>query len=133
MGSGDRLKVGDLEFEVQLAVEVAAQERPKARSLREAAARAAEAARPPAVLDDELDLASLLSENTSTVAADSQEQTVEVRRPKKPAATSAAAPAAKAAKPAEPGVGRTGAVPPPDASSSRDAAAAMLKNFFKGH
>lgn len=148
--NGDRLKVGELEFQLQLTVELVGKKLPKVHNVQEAAARtAAVGARSSDSGDDDLDVMRLLSENTGTLAADSETQTVQMSRAaKKPAASSpvaktapAASPTAQTAnqdnqeepqKPVGPKPSAKGYKPPADGSSSQAAAAAMLKNFFKG-
>ena len=44
--TGDKIKIGPLEFEVQLSTSVSGKKKPKVHSVQEAAARTAEAARP---------------------------------------------------------------------------------------
>lgn len=142
MKNGDRLKVGDLEFELQLKVELVGKKLPKVHSVQEAAVRtAAVGSRVAGGKDDDLDVMQLLTENTGTVAADAETQTVQIPRPTKKSAAPAAAKAApptQATNPAEPEkpVGpkppAKGHKAPSDGSSSQAAAAAMLKNFFKG-
>jgi pSer/pThr/pTyr-binding forkhead associated (FHA) protein len=57
--SGDKIKVGPLEFEVQLSVSVSGKKKPKVNSVQEAAVRNAETAAP---RDKELDITQWLSE-----------------------------------------------------------------------
>ena len=61
--TGDHLKVGPLEFEVQLAVEVGGKRKSKVHSVQEAAARTVEAA-----ADDDLDIFDLLGEEAEEPA-----------------------------------------------------------------
>jgi len=63
--SGDVLKVGPLEFEVRLAVEVGGKKKPKVRSVQEAAARTVQTADD----EEELDIFSLLGEEKKPPAA----------------------------------------------------------------
>jgi len=137
--NGDRLKVGELEFEVRLATEPAAKAQPKVESASEAAASTAPTptrAEPP-VSGDDLDLVSLFGEPTRGTAADTDTRTVgRKQRAASPLApTSAAAPVAKEPAPqksADAAAAKEGKGKPEAPGSSRDAAAAMLKNFFKG-
>jgi len=63
--SGSRLRVGPLEFEISVGVNLAGQKKPKVQSLEEAAARTAQSAStPPAV--DELDVAGWVAETAET-------------------------------------------------------------------
>lgn len=157
---GDRLKVGDLEFEMQLTVELVGKKLSKVHSVQEAAARTAEvASRTVRSAADDEELARLMSDDTGTLAADSETKTVHMSRPPNKAATPAPAtrpvttkPAASAKTPAAPTkpVPQAAKTPPEEepekptktpgarvkkieGPSSQDAAAAWLKNFFKGH
>lgn len=65
--NGDRLKIGNLEFEVQLAVSVGGSKKPKVNSIQEAAARTVQNT---ASKDDDLDITSWLED-------DEQEESIE--------------------------------------------------------
>ncbi len=60
--TGDRLKIGTLEFDVQLTVSVGGKRKPRVQSIQEAAARTVEAA------DDELDIIGWLAEDADSLA-----------------------------------------------------------------
>ncbi len=168
--NGDRLQVGDLEFEVQLIVELPGKKLSKVHGVQEVAARTAEVGdRSTKVADDDLELLRLMSDDTGTLAADSETRTIHASRSKKSVASPPATAKVSAAKPAKPAA--TPAVnqkqarkrteektaeekaaeeraaeqkaaeqkaaanrfkPKLEGPSSQDAAAAMLKNFFKG-
>jgi len=120
---GDRLKVGDLEFEVRVGVGVGGAKKPKVDSVQEAAARTVESA-----FDDDLDLDSWLSDTdtqtldpTSTgepTSDDAETETLD-GKPKK-----------KKKEADVPGVWSKGRWRP-TSENPRDAAADTLKNFFK--
>jgi pSer/pThr/pTyr-binding forkhead associated (FHA) protein len=141
--NGDRLKIGVLEFEVHLSVDVGGKKMPKVRSVQEAAARTVAAA---PGKGDELDISGWLEEddptsakpartpNThDTVAGKSLDDTVHI--PAAPAQTPASAhgdPAKKHEKDAHPkATGRFHAPPKPKAENSGSAADELLKQFFK--
>lgn len=144
--NGDRLKVGDLEFEVQLTVSLTAKMKPKVHSVEEVAARTA--ASPPAdhVLDPEPDLAGLVGDDTNNFIADAETKTVQYQRsplapkepepePEEPAAVQKAEKKEPPKRPVRPEPRKPTGLPkkPNDASAStRDAAASLLKNFFRG-
>ncbi|OHB82118.1 MAG: hypothetical protein A2V98_24740 [Planctomycetes bacterium RBG_16_64_12] len=124
--SGDRLTVGDLEFEVQLGVSIGGKKKPKVRSVLEAAARTVESGA------DEMDLDSWLADTDTQTFETTHAEIVEADAVS--ATTSddeTQSPGKKAKKPAEiVGVwdksGRK-----PNAVNPMDAAAETLKNFFK--
>jgi predicted component of type VI protein secretion system len=68
--TGDRLKVGPLEFEVHLGVEVGGKKKPKVQSIQEAAARTVDNA---AVEDDDLDISDWLEEDEDEASAESSQ------------------------------------------------------------
>lgn len=128
---GDLLKVGDLEFKVQLGVDVSVQEKPKVQSAPEAAAGTVESS-----LDDDLDLDKWLSESDTetlepTVASAAELETTPELTPEEE--TPAPDDQHKSRKKKQEGVvgvwnkGRW----KPTAEKPRDAAADALKNFFK--
>ena len=135
--TGDRLKIGPLEFEVQLAVNVGGKKKPKVHNVREAAARTVQTA-----ADDDLDISDWLGEDededdapTATGVTDTQ------RLSAAPTAGGEVEDSAempdespkKKKKKEEPTkiVGRFTDIKP-TADSSRSAAADMLKRFFDG-
>ncbi len=130
--NGDHLKVGPLEFEIQLSVSVSGKKKPKVHNVQEAAARTVESAP-----GDELDVSNWLEDEDEE--ADELMETHSVPSAPTPA-PAAEKPPQKAANPAaakwddetkkkrsflnnEPEKKKTG-------GSSRDAAADMLKQFF---
>jgi pSer/pThr/pTyr-binding forkhead associated (FHA) protein len=72
--AGDHLKIGPLEFEVQLAVPVTGKKRPKVHSVQEAAARTVETLQPAA--DNEVDITDWLGDEEDSTT---QTRTAEVR------------------------------------------------------
>ena len=72
--AGDHLKIGPLEFEVQLAVPVAGKNRPKVRSVQEAAARTVETPKPAA--ENEVDISDWLGDDEDSAT---QTRTAEIR------------------------------------------------------
>jgi len=124
--NGDRLLVGDLEFEVRLGVGVGGKKKPKVKSVQEAAARTVESA-----LDDDMDLDSWLGDTdtqtldpayTGEATTDDAETETLDQKPKK-----------KKKKQSDvPGVWSKGRWKP-TSENPRDAAADTLKNFFKNH
>lgn len=147
--TGDRLQVGQLEFEVQLVVEVGGKRKPKVHSVQEAAARTVESATASEDdlsrwLDDEED------EEEEARAGDTPIGRAEASDTKPIEATRADAAAAKEPAPQaseEEGkkeeqeekeeknpakvVGAWQGGKKPDSASSGDAAADTLRNFFK--
>ena len=61
--TGDKIKVGPLEFEVHLSTSVSGKKKPKVHNVQEAAARTVEAAKP---RDNEADIGDWLDEERST-------------------------------------------------------------------
>jgi len=100
---GDRLKVGDLEFELRLAVELVGKKLSKVHSVQEAAARTAEvASRAARSGTEDAELARLMSDDTGSMAADSETKTVHMSRASKRPAASGSAARPMPAKPAAP-------------------------------
>jgi len=120
---GDRLKIGDLELEVRLGVDVGGKKKPKVKSVQEAAARTVESS-----LDDDMDLDSWLSD-TDTQTLDptyTGEATTDVAE----AETLDGKPKKKKKASEVPGVWSKGHWKP-TSENPHDAAADTLKNFFK--
>jgi pSer/pThr/pTyr-binding forkhead associated (FHA) protein len=130
--NGDRLKVGDLEFEVRLDLGVGGKKKPKVQSIQEAAARTVDAS-----TEDDMDLDSWLS--------DTDTQTLEPTLTDGPSAETSDTPTVddepplpdekrkKKKKPTDVvGVWNKGRWKP-SAENPRDAAADTLKDFFKKH
>ena len=147
--NGDQLTIGNLEFKVELSVDVGGKKKPKVKSVEEAAQRTVEAAH-----DDDLDIAELLGEDDSSPATpDMDTRTVAsmvgsgdpnetVQAPQKDAepdevqegSGAVASEAEKEAKRRQQdivGVSET-MKKRRTAATSQEAAAAALKNFFKG-
>jgi pSer/pThr/pTyr-binding forkhead associated (FHA) protein len=126
--TGDKIKIGPLQFEVQLSTTVGGKKKPKVRSVQEAAARTVESAKP---RDHEQDVDSWLNEETVN---DTQKNKLTTSSfipppPTKPMEKPADAPKA-ATQRIDPLAG-PGQVKKPIAESSRAAAADMLKQFFQ--
>jgi predicted component of type VI protein secretion system len=138
--SGDRLRVGSLEFEVHLTVSVAGKKKPKVRSIKEAAARtrATPAEREDIDvtrwLEEEEEEADPRAQHHDTVSGTSfGSDTV----PGLPAADDKTVDAEQMAKllkePTVQIVGKSQTQAKPTTESSRTAAADMLAKFFKPH
>jgi len=130
LNTGDRLKVGDLEFEVRLGVGVGGKKKPKVRSVQEAAARTVESS-----LEDDMDLNSWLTD-TDTQALESTHtdngatETTRIETPGEELPPSEEKAKKKKQKPIEVvGVWKKSRRTPPTANP-RDAAADTLKDFF---
>jgi pSer/pThr/pTyr-binding forkhead associated (FHA) protein len=135
--SGDRLEVGQLAFELKVEVPVGGQKKPKIHSVREAAARTVEAA----VNEDDLDVSSWLSEeeedtaDTGTIDLDElKASSTETAQIDAASETTQEQPA-KDAEDEEEEQKIVGTWEKSKkkltAASSRDAAADVLKNFFR--
>ena len=146
--NGDQLTVGNLEFKVELSVDVGGKKKPQVKSVEEAAQRTVESA-----LDDDLDIAELLGEDDSPPATpDMDTRTLaSVAGPNDPGETVQAPP--KDPEPEEQSSGGAAVTEAEreeqrrthdivgvsettrkrrTAATSQEAAAAALKNFFKG-
>lgn len=118
--TGDHLKVGPLEFEVQLTVGVGGKKKPKVHSIGEAAARTVQsAAYHP---DEDMDIGRLFGED------EVEEEAPHVEPPKTAAET------IRFEKPTEPTkkftLGQLGEQKKPATSNSREAAAETLRKFL---
>ncbi len=129
--TGDKIKIGPLEFEVHLSTSVSGKKKPKVHSVQEAAARTVEAARP---RDNERDITDWLNEEDET-EGDTKKNKLATETIPLPTATEK--PAEKA--PDKSGqhqridpLANPGQAKKPMAESSRAAAAEMLKQFFQG-
>jgi pSer/pThr/pTyr-binding forkhead associated (FHA) protein len=131
---GDKLKVGPLEFEVQMTVSVSGKKKPKVRSVQEAAARFVETTsgeREDADVanwldddEDEEEVEEATGAKAEAKAAEAPSKDSETRELPPPAADDTSR-----KKPPTTMFGK-GPQQPPAAGSSRDAAADMLKQFF---
>ncbi len=128
--NGDKLSIGPLEFFVHLTVELKGQKKPKVESISEAVTRTVEIqAATPQDDEKESEIADWLlsgdesDENQETRTIGAAELMATLQQEQAEAATKEAAPQQ------EPGTGR---FKKPETESSRDAAANLLKNFFKG-
>lgn len=123
--TGDKIKIGPLEFEVHLSTSIGGKKKPKVHNVQEAAARAVEAAKP---RDSEAEISNWLDEEDSDNDTKKNKLTSTAFVP--PAAEKPAAPAAGQQQRIDPLADPT-QVKKPVAESSRVAAADMLKQFFK--
>lgn len=138
--NGDHLTIGPLEFEIVVPVPVPAKKRPKVESVKEAAARTAEAHGH----HDKLDVSQWLSDGDSKVGnAETRvihmNETGEIdlgnghgaKEPVEAIATPAPEPVAAAKSPAKAEPGKLPARPNSGQADSRSAAADVLNKFFK--
>ena len=126
--TGDKIKVGPLEFEVHLSTSVSGKKKPKVHNVQEAAARTVEAAKP---RDNEADISDWLNEE------EDDDDTKNVKL----ATTTVVPPTTRSRprrRPADSGqqqridpLADPGQAKKPVAESSRVAAADMLKQFFQ--
>lgn len=127
--TGDKLKVGTLEFEVQLTVSVGGKKKTKITNIQEAAARTVQSS-----ADDELDVSDWLSQ-TETIVSDAGGET-HVYKPSYAQGRSAEDDESSSG-PAKDAPGREGlfesarAPHKPSSASSRQAADDVLKQMFK--
>ena len=126
--TGEKIKIGPLEFEVHLSTTVSGKKKPKVRNVQEAAARTVEAAKP---RDNEPDISDWLNE---------EEDDGDTKNKKLPTTTAVPATTPKPAESAPASSGQQqridpladpGQVKKAVAESSRVAAADMLKQFFQ--
>lgn len=122
---GDRLKIGPLEFEVQIAVNVSGKKKPKVHSVQEAAARAAEAALSG---DKEPDISDWLAEEEDDTTFGDATIRETIAGPVEPVAK---APDVPPRAPRIDPLADPNKATKPTAENSREAAADMLKLYFK--
>jgi pSer/pThr/pTyr-binding forkhead associated (FHA) protein len=134
--SGDHLKVGQIEFEVQIAATVVGKKAPKVRSVQEAAARTVQSARPQGGEKD-LDLGDWFDESTGGSLSDTTtmlpknlaELTEAEQKPATPAPEAAEEQSKQSDEPAQlPGVAKGHKA---DTASTRDAASKGLKDLLR--
>jgi len=131
--TGEKIKIGPLEFEVQLSTSVSGKKKPKVRSVQEAAARTVEAAKP---RDSEADISNWLDEDENEGDTKNVKMNATTFVPSKVEKPAQAAPADSGQDQggqhqridplADPSQAKK-----PVAESSRVAAADMLKQFFQ--
>jgi pSer/pThr/pTyr-binding forkhead associated (FHA) protein len=142
--NGDRITVGQLEFEVELVVAVSGKKKPKVHSVQEAAQRMVQSA-----AEDELDLAGWLAEEETTIGGPAHAETqpladaapaapeanrpAEKKEPEKKEEPERVDPEKEEKKRIDAQSAWHGSKKKPDAADSREAAANMLKNFFQRH
>lgn len=129
--NGDRLKVGPLEFEVQLAVPVGGKRKPKVKSIQEAAARSVEKAQPSP--DDEMDVSDWIDNGSATTdqsAAQTTRMAVGADSDTREVAASAQEEPKKKEGEEVKIVGQFARTKKPTTECSRDAAADTLRKFF---
>ncbi len=142
--SGDHLKIGPLEFEVQLAVEVGGKKLSKVRSVQEVAVRTAQPPRPkPVGTTEEMDVDDWLEETAASPMVDTTTmdptQTINLNAAKRadpnadevPIEPTAEEPMTEEEPKKAQVVGKFGGASKTDAASSRDAASKGLKSLFR--
>lgn len=132
--NGDQLSIGPLEFTVQLSVSTKGAKRPKVESVEDAVARTVEIGSEQKPVDDSADIADwLYSDNDDSDIYDQDTRTVQVQR-ESPQDYSPESEEEIPSKEAEENPKTDPGLPknPSQAASGRDAAANLLKNFFKG-
>lgn len=138
--NGDRLRVGKLEFDIQLVTDVGGKKKPKVESVQEAAVRTAKSA--PTVNDDDVDLDDWFGEDAAshvgdTTTLDQSRADANHRAPGTDEGQLQGQPAETAALKKLTEEENTVKVPgswsrKPTAASTRDAAGDALRNFFRG-
>jgi pSer/pThr/pTyr-binding forkhead associated (FHA) protein len=123
--TGDKVKVGPLEFEVLLSTSIGGKKKPKVQNVQEAAARTWEASAP---RDSEPDLSDWLAEEDDNDTKVNKLTTTYT--PSMPAKPAVPEPVSEKQQRIDPMAG-PGQEQKPMAESSRAAAAEMLKQFFK--
>jgi pSer/pThr/pTyr-binding forkhead associated (FHA) protein len=135
--SGDHLKVGQIEFEVQIAPTLAGKKAPKVKSVQEAAARTVQSARPQKGEGD-LDLGEWFDDSTGSTLGDTTTMLpknlgelsgAEQAKTAAPSEEVSQAPKEKAEESQEPPDAGKGHKP--DAGSTRDAASKGLKDLLR--
>ncbi len=130
--SGDHLKVGQIEFEVQIAPTLAGKKAPKVKSVQEAAARTVQSARPGSDKGD-LDLGEWFDDSTGSALSDTTTMLPKNLKDLSAGEQGEAAPPPEARKDEEPPKEEEPAPPPPksDVASTRDAATKGLKDLLR--
>lgn len=128
--SGDHLKVGQIEFEVQIAASVVGKKAPKVRSVQEAAARTVQSARPQGSEKD-LDLGDWFDESTGGNLSDTTTMLPKSLQEIAQGETKAAAPPEEQPKQAEEPPSSAGKGSKSDTASTRDAASKGLKDLLR--
>ncbi len=126
--TGDKIKVGPLEFEVHLSTSVSGKKKPKVHSVQEAAARTVEAAKP---RDSEPDISDWLNEEEPDNDTKNIKLAVTTSVPSPTPKPAEAAPAAGGQQSRIDPLAAPGQAKKVVAESSRSAAADMLEQFFK--
>ncbi len=124
--TGDKIKVGPLEFEVHLSTSVSGKKKPKVHNVQEAAARTVEAAKP---RDNEADISDWLDEEETD--NDTKKGKLTTAAPVLPAAQKPAGPADSGQHQRIDPLADPTQAKKVIAESSRSAAADMLKQFFQ--
>jgi predicted component of type VI protein secretion system len=128
--TGDKLKIGPLEFEVHLSTSVSGKKKPKVHNVQEAAARTVEAA---TLRDSERDINEWLNEEDETEGDTKKNKlTIPVPIPPPVEKPAEAVPAKSGQHQRVDPLANPGQAKKPMAESSRAAAADMLKQFFQG-
>ncbi|MGA2254850.1 MAG: FHA domain-containing protein [Thermoguttaceae bacterium] len=126
--TGEKIKIGPLEFEVQLSTSVSGKKKPKVHNVQEAAARTVEAANP---RDSERDIDDWLNEEETEGDTKNIKMSTTTFVPPAIAKPTEATPAASGQQQRIDPLAGPGQVKKPMAESSRVAAADMLKQFFQ--
>ena len=126
--TGDKIKVGPLEFEVHLSTSISGKKKPKVHNVQEAAARTVEAAKP---RDSEPDISDWLNEEETDGRYEEQQADHDDLRSAAEEKPAEAAPAAGGQQQRIDPLAGPGQAKKPMAESSRAAAADMLKQFFQ--
>ncbi len=124
--TGDKIKVGPLEFEVHLSTSVSGKKKPKVHNVQEAAARTVEAAKP---RDNEADISDWLDEEETD--NDTKKGKLTTAAPVLPAVQKPAGPADSGQHQRIDPLADPTQAKKVVAESSRSAAADMLKQFFQ--
>jgi len=128
--TGEKLKVGPLEFEVQLSTTVGGKKKPKVNTVQEAAARTVEAAQPH---DSEREIDDWLNEEETDGDTKNNKLSTTTYVPPAPTKPTEAVPGKSGQHQRIDPLAGPGQTKKPMAESSRDAAAEMLKRFFQPH
>ncbi len=127
--TGDKLKIGPLEFEVHLSTSVSGKKKPKVHNVQEAAARTVETA---TLRDSERDINEWLNEEDETEGDTKKNKLTTVPMPPPEEKPAEAVPAKSGQHQRIDPLANPGQAKKPMAESSRAAAADMLKQFFQG-
>jgi len=128
--TGEKLKIGPLEFEVQLSTTVGGKKKPKVHNVQEAAARSVEAARP---RDSEREIDDWLNEEETDGDTKNNKLSTTTFVPPTPTKPAEPVPEKEDKRQRIDPLAGPGQAKKPTAETSREAAADMLKRFFQPH